>query len=183
MKLPILASLCLAVAASIFLARLAKGSLRSRAKIMATGLGPLAQTKHSVLGANWPVTFLTLNGARTVSPGWGPDFTVSAAITVPTSTATARKPPTAMRCFIVASTSLWVKKAGTSEPTQSYWCTIPRRQGKGVDSVFLKSTRGCRRAGFGVLLRLLHRQAFVYHVALTKEQSGQITREGKHGCQ
>src|SRR5437870_765230 len=110
MKLPILHSLFLAVAASSFLARLAKGSLRSRAKIMATGLAPFAQTKRKVLGANLPVTFLTLNGARTVSPGWGPDFTASAAMTVLASTATARKPPTAVRGFIVEPTSLVVKK-------------------------------------------------------------------------
>ena len=44
-------------AASIFLTRLVKGSLTSRAKIIATGLLPFCQTRQFFFPALWPVTF------------------------------------------------------------------------------------------------------------------------------
>src|SRR5579883_808588 len=98
-------SLCLAVASSIFLTRLVKGPLTSRAKIIATGLPPFFQTRHCLPPGVGPLTCSGLKGTITLLPTWGPDLRVPSAITPPTSSATAREAPTAIRFLIVETTS------------------------------------------------------------------------------
>jgi hypothetical protein len=78
MKLPILQDLLATVAASIFLTKLVKLSETSRAKIIATGLLPLAQTKQFFSPAFDPLIFSGWNGPGIVFPTSGPDFSSSA---------------------------------------------------------------------------------------------------------
>jgi hypothetical protein len=95
----------LAVAESICLTKLVKGSLISRAKIIATGLPPFCQTGQFLVPASGPVTCNGLNGVG-LFPSWGPDFRSSEARTLPTSSAIARDEPSAMRDFIVKQASV-----------------------------------------------------------------------------
>jgi hypothetical protein len=92
-KLPMRQSLCLSVASSIFLTKLVKPSLISRAKIMATGFPPFLQTWQTFWPAALPVTFKGLNGPGTGLPGCGPDLRPSAAAALTTSSAAAREAP------------------------------------------------------------------------------------------
>src|SRR5579863_919678 len=81
MKLPMRLSLFLRVAASIFLTKLVKGALASRAKIIATGLEPNRQMKQDFSPAPGPVK---CSGSKTpgLSPTCGPDLSASAAMLV-----------------------------------------------------------------------------------------------------
>src|SRR5262249_62291813 len=84
---PMRAPLLAAVAASIFLTRLVKLSLTSRAKIIATGLPPLLQTRQPLVPAPRPVACSGLK-APGDCPFWGPDLR-SAAGTAPARSSTA----------------------------------------------------------------------------------------------
>ena len=84
-KLPMRQLLFLTAASSSFLTKLVKGSLTSRAKIIATGFEPFRQTWHCLDPAPSPVTLSGLNGPGTPSPGCGPDFRASAPQALPTS--------------------------------------------------------------------------------------------------
>src|SRR5690242_3414523 len=77
-KLPIFLSAWEAVALSICLTKLVKGSLISRAKIMTTGFLPFFQTRQDFLPAPGPVA---CNGSKgvTAEPGCGPDTNGAAA--------------------------------------------------------------------------------------------------------
>src|SRR5258708_18817345 len=88
-------SLFLTVQASIFLTKLVTGALASRAKTIATGLAPYAQTRQRAVPAFGPVTCLGSKGVQP-SPGCNPDLRPSSAIAPPTSSAIARVAPTAM---------------------------------------------------------------------------------------
>src|SRR5262249_45180656 len=115
-KLPILQSLCSAVALSICLTRLVKGSLTSRAKIIATGLPPFFQTKHNFLPAVGPLTCNGLKGVILELPTCGPDFRSSPAQTPLAASARQRLAPIAFRMLIVEPTSLCENRDLGSKP-------------------------------------------------------------------
>src|SRR5437867_2038647 len=94
-----------AVAASIFLTRLVKGPVTSRAKIIATGLLPFCQTRQFFLPAMAPLMFSGWNGWRILLPTWGPDLRASPATTPAAASAITAKAPTAKRFFIVEPSS------------------------------------------------------------------------------
>src|SRR5262249_33763037 len=98
------ASRFLAVAASIFLTRPVKGSLTSRAKMAATGLGPFLQTKQAFLPASSPVTFNGVKGPGSGSPACGPGDRLSAAHTLQ-STAQASDALAAVRNLMMEAPS------------------------------------------------------------------------------
>src|SRR4051812_12555576 len=99
-KLPMRASLFLAVAASIFLTKLVKGPVISRAKIIATGFPPFFQTRQSFEPSSGPVACNGLKGVIRLEPTWGPDLRPPAARALPASSAAAREAPSATRRFI-----------------------------------------------------------------------------------
>src|SRR5437016_3008152 len=100
MKLPMLQPEFLAVAASIFLTKLVKGPVISRAKIIATGFPPFFQTRQSFEPSSGPVACNGLNGVIRLEPTGGPDLRPPAARALPASSAAAREAPSATRRFI-----------------------------------------------------------------------------------
>src|SRR5882724_1789714 len=99
-KLPILAFLFLAVSASIFLTKLVKESLTSRAKIIATGLLPLRQTWQFFSPAAGPFRFSTSKGPGMFVPTCGPDLRPSPATAPATASTATAKVPIANRLMV-----------------------------------------------------------------------------------
>src|SRR6266446_3235540 len=87
--------------ASIFLTKLVKLSLTSRAKTTATGLLPYAQTRHCFLPAKGPVTLSGSNGVG-CSPTCRPDLRGSWATAPAVASAITAKAPTTKQFRIVA---------------------------------------------------------------------------------
>ena len=82
---PMRAERFLAVASSIFLTKLVKLSLISRAKIIATGLFPFSQTWQTFWPAPDPVTFNGWKGPGIFLPTGGPDLSPSTAMALPST--------------------------------------------------------------------------------------------------
>src|SRR5262245_18708593 len=90
-KLPILALLFLAQAASSFLANFSTSGVAWRAKTMATGLPPLEQYRQNFLPAAAPLMLSGWNGPANSSPSCGLDLTfLSSAMAELRNRATAR---------------------------------------------------------------------------------------------
>src|SRR5262249_20791694 len=108
-KLPILASSCCAVAVSIFLISFVRGSLTSRAKIMATGLLPFSQYRQCFSPADFPVTVSGGNGPGTVWPTFGPDRTHSPASARPARNEKPSRKAAEIFILIIATFSFYRK--------------------------------------------------------------------------